>query len=106
MELVAVTAKAGNAENHEDKFRELSEEIKSLQKMLEQHQAQQNGPDELNRQVDDICEALKDAFFEMTEYSNNIVRQFIDAIKVMDEDKLLIVFKSGFEAEQNITLHM
>ncbi len=104
MELVAVAAKAGNAESYEDKFREISEEIKSLQKTLEQYQAEQNGPDELARQMDDICKALEDAPFEITEYSNNIVRQFIDTIKVVNEDKLLFIFKGGITMEQPLTI--
>jgi len=104
MELVAVAAKAGNAESHEDQFKEISEEIKSLQKTLEQYQAEQNGPDELARQIDDICKALEDAPFEITEYSNNIVRQFIDTIKVVNEDKLLFIFKGGITMEQPLTI--
>ena len=104
MELVAVAAKAGNAESYEDKFKEISEEIKSLQKTLEQYQAEQNGPDELARQIDDICKALEDAPFEITEYSNNIVRQFIDTIKVVNEDKLLFIFKGGITMEQPLTI--
>jgi DNA invertase Pin-like site-specific DNA recombinase len=104
MELVAVAAKAGNAESYEDKFREISEEIKSLQNILEQYQAEQNGPDELARQIDDICKALEDAPFEITEYSNNIVRQFIDTIKVVNEDKLLFIFKGGITMEQPLTI--
>lgn len=104
MELVAVAAKAGNAESYEDKFREISEEIKSLQKTLKQYQAEQNGPDELARQMDDICKALEDAPFEITEYSNNIVRQFIDTIKVVNEDKLLFIFKGGITMEQPLTI--
>jgi DNA invertase Pin-like site-specific DNA recombinase len=104
MELVAVAAKAGNAESYEDKFREISEEIKSLQKTLEQYQAEQNGPDKLARQMDDICKALEDAPFEITEYSNNIVRQFIDTIKVVNEDKLLFIFKGGITMEQPLTI--
>ena len=104
MELVAVAAKAGNAESYEDKFREISEEIKSLQKTLERYQAEQNDPDELARQIDDICKALEDAPFEITEYSNNIVRQFIDTIKVVNEDKLLFIFKGGITMEQPLTI--
>ena len=37
-------------------------------------------------------------------YSDNVVRQMIDTIKVVNEDKLLIIFKGGCEVEQ--PLHM
>ncbi len=44
-----------------------------------------NNRDDLTPQMDDISRALEDAPFEITEYKDNIVRQFIDTIKVMDE---------------------
>lgn len=102
MELVAVSVKAGNARSYEDKFKEISEEIQSLQKALESHKAQQNGPDALTLQIEDLCRTLQDAPFECTEYKDSVVRQLIDTIKVMSEDKLLIIFKGGFKMEQYI----
>lgn len=102
MELVAVSLQEKNSERYEDRFGEIKQEIQCLRKMREQCVAEQTGPDELTRQIDDICEALQDAPFEITEYKNSVIRQFIDAVKVISEDKLLVIFKGGIEIEQSL----
>lgn len=103
MELVTIAQKTGDSENYESKFTALKDEIGALRQTLEQCRAKQNGPDELTRQVDDICNALRNAPFEIKEYSNNVVRQLIDTIKVVNEDKMLIIFKGGIQMEQPLT---
>jgi site-specific DNA recombinase len=103
MELVAVSIKAGNTGSYDEKFKELSEEIGSLQKSLERHKAQQNGPSALSLQIEDLCKTLQDAPFECTEYKDNIVRQMIDTIKVTSADTLRIIFKGGYEMEQRLS---
>jgi DNA invertase Pin-like site-specific DNA recombinase len=103
MELVTIAQKNGNSENYESKFTALKDEIGILRQTLEQCRAKQNGPDELTRRIDDICRALQNAPFESTEYSDSVVRQLIDTIKVVNEDKLLIIFKGGIQMEQPLT---
>jgi len=100
MELVTIAQKTGDSESYESKFTALRDEIGTLRQTLEQCRAKQSGPDELTQQIDDICNALRNAPFEITEYNNNVVRQLIDTIKVVNEDKLLIIFKGGFQLEQ------
>lgn len=102
MELVAVSAKAGNPASYEAKFKEISEEIQSLQKTLERHKALQNGPDAFTLQMENICKALQEVPFESTEFKDSIARQMIDTIKVMSADTLRIIFKGGYVIEQSI----
>jgi len=102
MELVAVSAKAGNPASYEEKFKEISEEIQSLQKTLERHKALQNSPDAFTLQMENICKALREVPFESTEFKDSIVRQMIDTIKVMSKDALRIIFKGGYVIEQSI----
>lgn len=102
MKLVAVSTETGNTGSYDDKFKEISEEIVSLRKTLECHKAQQNGPDTLALQIEDLCKALRDAPFECSEYKDSIVRQMIDTIKVVSVDTLSIVFKGGYEMEQRL----
>lgn len=102
MELVAVSAKAGNPASYEEKFKEISEEIQSLQKTLERHKALQNGPDAFTLQMENICKALQEVPFESTEFKDSIARQMIDTIKVMSADTLRIIFKGGYVIEQSI----
>lgn len=104
MELVAVSTKAGNSGSYEEKFKAISDEIMLLQKTLDQHKAQQNGPDAFALQIEDLCRALQDAPFECTEYKDSVVRQMIDTIKVMNADTLRIAFKGGYEVEQCLNM--
>ena len=53
--------------------------------------------------MDDISRALEDAPFEISEFKDNIVRQFIDTIKVLDKNNLLIIFKNGVKVEQPLS---
>ncbi|RJR13037.1 recombinase family protein [Candidatus Parcubacteria bacterium] len=103
-ELLAVTIKVGNTGDYDEKFKEISDEIMSLQNMLEQHKTKQNGPDALSLQIEDLCKTLEDAPFECTEYKDSIVRQMIDTIKVMNADTLRIIFKGGYEVEQPLNM--
>lgn len=102
LELVDIIYKEKNAAAYEDKLRAITEEIKALKEKQEQYQAELNSRDDLNRQIDDISRALEDAPFEITEYKDNIVRQFIDTIKVLEDNNLLIIFKNGVKVEQSL----
>jgi hypothetical protein len=103
MELVTVAQKTGSSESYESKFTALKDEIGALRRTLEQCRAKQSGPDELTRQIDDICRALQKRSLESKKYSDSVVRQLIDTIKVVGDDKLLIIFKGGIHMEQSLT---
>ena len=102
-ELIAITTKEKTSHLYEAQFKAISDEMASLRKKREQYRTEMYSSDELTRQIDDICRALQNAPFESTEYSDSVVRQFIDTIKVMSEDKLLIIFKGGIQMEQPLT---
>lgn len=99
LDLVATGLKADMIQDLDSKFKEMSDEIKSLQQVLASYQLQKQALTSVNRQMDDICETLGNATLEITEYNDKNIRQLIETIKVMDRDKLLIVFKGGFEME-------
>lgn len=82
------------------KFKEMSEEIKALQKVLEDYKSQRQVVTSIDRQMYDLCETLGRTSLDVTEYDDKNIRQLIDTIKVMGEDKLLIIFKGGFEMKQ------
>lgn len=103
LELVDIIYKEKNAAAYEDKLRAITEEIKSLKERQEQYRAELNSRDDLTRQMDDISRALEDAPFEISEFKDNIVRQFIDTIKVLDKNNLLIIFKNGVKVEQPLS---
>ncbi|TCL54097.1 DNA invertase Pin-like site-specific DNA recombinase [Kineothrix alysoides] len=99
-ELIAITTKEKTTHLYEAQLKAISDEMASLRKKREQYRTELYSSDELTRQIDDICGALQNAPFESTEYSDSVVRQFIDTIKVVNENKLLIIFKGGIQMEQ------
>lgn len=102
-DLLAIVLNAEHPEAYDAQMKALSDEIASLQGTLDE-QEQKAGSDEFTRKIEDMRAALQNAPFEITEYSDNVVRQMVDTIKVVNENKLLIIFKGGCEVEQ--PLHM
>ncbi|MFT8889933.1 MAG: recombinase family protein [Ethanoligenens sp.] len=102
-DLLSIMYKADHPEVFDEQIKDLADKIASLQESLD---AQENSdePDELSRQIEDMRIALRDAPFEIPECKDNVVRQMVDTIKVMDENRLRIIFKGGCEVEQ--LLHM
>lgn len=49
-----------------------------------------------------MLEALKTAPLTVIEYDDNLTRQLIDTINVIGDNRLLIVFKDGRTAEQEM----
>ncbi|MEG2876332.1 MAG: hypothetical protein RR895_08760, partial [Hydrogenoanaerobacterium sp.] len=56
----------------------------------------------VSHQVDMMLEALKTAPLTVIEYDDNLTRQLIDTINVIGDNRLLIVFKDGRTAEQEM----
>ena len=98
-DLLAIILNTDHPETYDAQMKAMSDEIVSLQDTLAK-QEERGKSDEFSRKIEDIRTALRNAPFEITEYSDNAVRQMIDTIKVMNENKLLIIFKGGFEVEQ------
>lgn len=96
--LLAIILKADHPETYDAQMKAMSDEIASLQDALAK-QEKKGESDELSRKIEDMRAALRNAPFEITEYSDNVVRQMVDTLKVMNEDKLLVIFKGGCEVE-------
>ena len=98
-ELLPIIGRSDEPEAFDEQMKAISDEIAALQVSLDE-QERQAGNDEFSRQLDDMRVALQNAPFEISEYSDNVVRQMIDTIRVMDDYRLLITFKGGVEIEQ------
>lgn len=100
LDLMNVAMSSTDPDSFDGRFRELTEELESLREQLGALRQEQDGADPVEERIADIREALMNAPFEVTEWSESIIRQLIDTIKVMDKDKLLVIFKGGMEIEQ------
>lgn len=56
--------------------------------------------------IADINETLQNDVEIMHRYNDDLVRQIIDTIKVVDRDRLLVIFKDGTKYVQNITVNI
>jgi site-specific DNA recombinase len=104
-ELLPIIGRSDNPEAFDEQMKAISDEIAALQASLEE-QVRQSGSDEFSRQLDDIRTALQNAPFEICEYNDNVVRQMIDTIRVLDDNRVQISFKGGYEVEQPINNRM
>lgn len=98
-DLLAIILKTDHPESYDEQMKSMSDEVASLQDALAK-QEKKGESDEFSRKIEDMSAALRNVPFEVSEYSDNVVRQMVDTIKVMNEDKLLIIFKGGFEVQQ------
>lgn len=102
-DLLAIILKTDHPETYDEQMRSMSDEIASLQDALAK-QEKKGESDEFSRKIENMRAALRNASFEISEYSDNVVRQMIDTIKVINENKLLIIFKGGCEVEQPLRM--
>lgn len=103
LDLVQVSAKSDvGADLFDDKFKEISDEIKALQEALRQHEAEQRASESIREKMNKICEALECEDMDLTEYNEQFVRQVIETVKIISKEKVLIIFNDGFEIEQDL----
>lgn len=100
-DLLPIIGRSDNPEAFDEQMKAISDEIAALQAALKE-QERQAGDDEFSRQLDDMRTALQNAPFEISEYNDNVVRQMIDTIRVIDKNWLVINFKGWYEVEQPI----
>lgn len=94
VDLIVQCAQEGNWENHRRKFECLLEEWGEHQEAIESLELEQYAPEYYKKQ-----HWLP---YQLTEYSDSIIRKVIDTVKVIDGDKLQVIFKSGYSIEQEI----
>ncbi|NPV89866.1 MAG: recombinase family protein [Firmicutes bacterium] len=103
LDLVQVSVKSNaSADYFDDKFKEISDEIKELQETLKKHEQRQMLAQNNNSRMVEIFKILDNEDFFLTEYDDILVRQLIENVKVISETKIQVTFKGGFEIEQEL----
>ncbi len=88
--------------SHMDRLGELGGEIQRLQATLDELKTKAEIECNITQKVGQAIEIMESLDEEVERYDDILVRQSIDTIRVMGSDRLLIVFKDGFEWEQGI----
>ncbi|WP_312102890.1 recombinase family protein [Pygmaiobacter massiliensis] len=102
MELVAQSIGNNTVGENEGRLRAMSDEIKALCDMLTEYRQSCNMENTIENRLAVITEILENEPEQSDIYNDTLVRQLIDTIKVMGEDRLEIIFKCGLNYEQSI----
>ena len=103
MELMTASIGTDTVGENEGRLKAMSDEIKGLHDRLTEYRQSCLTEKSVGGRTGDMTEALESEPEECIKYDNALVRQLIETIKVIGSDRLLVIFKSGFEYEQPIT---
>ena len=85
-----------------EKFKEISDEIKAHQETKQKYEVAQNNSVRANAQINQICTALESMSTNITVWNEQLVRSLIQTVKVLSNNKILIIFNDGTQMEENI----
>lgn len=102
MALVEQCTASNTVGENEGRLRALSDEVKALCEMLAQYRASSGAGDTIQSRIAGITEILENEPDASGAYDDALVRQLIDTIRVMGEDRLEILFTCGLTCEQRV----
>jgi DNA invertase Pin-like site-specific DNA recombinase len=102
MELMTESISKNTLAENEGRLKEMSDSITALNERLEKKKEADLSDGAVESRLSAITEALALEPNQMGTYDDNLVRQLIETIKVIDSEKLLITFKGGMQFEQAI----
>ena len=102
MTLMTESITSNTLAENEGKLKEMSDTITALNAKLEKQKdaGMRNGI--IESRLSATAEALAQVPDQIVAYDDNLVRQLIDTIKVIDSERLLIIYKDGTQYEQPI----
>jgi hypothetical protein len=101
MDMVELSAKSGdNEEKFDNEFKRISDETSSIKDLIKINNCRRFKDDNESSRLNEIFKLIENEDFNIKEYDDVTARQFIECIKVLSSEKLLIIFKGGIEIEQ------
>lgn len=100
--LVAKAAEEGGMASYAPKLKAILDEVNALKEKQAYIERQRQDNAQVMWRIRSTAEALEQAPEEMTEWNESIIRQLVDAIKVVSKDKLEIHLRGGGVIEQNM----
>lgn len=89
-------------EEDDIKFRDISQEIKSLQDKLKEKECKEKDNNENAERINDLLKMLGNEKLEIEEYAEEIIKKIVEKIKIIDEATIKIEFYGGLTIIQNI----
>lgn len=100
MALVQESVLSNTVGENEYRLRAMNDEIKGLSDIITDYRNSQGTGDNIENKISELEETLYSESDQSEEYDDDIVRQLIDTIKVMENDILHITFRCGITCEQ------
>lgn len=89
-------------EQHEDEFRQITQEIDQLKERIQSIQVATIGEDERKARLEIIQNTISERNSKPLEYDDSIVRQMIECIRVHEDGKITVIFGGGYEVEEQV----
>lgn len=103
MTLIEESAKTENADEQFDKqYREIADRIKDLKKQKMKHIRENQLAEAYEQRLEDMDGYMKKTSYLKRQFDDDLVRRLIQHVRVVNESKVEIQFKSGIVMQQNI----
>lgn len=99
--LVSKAAEEGDMTSYAPKLKAILDEVSALKEKQAYIEKQRQSDTQLMWQIRSTAEALEQAPEEIT-WDESIIRQLVDAVKVISKDKIEIHLRGGIVIEQNM----
>gem|GEM_PF-644364 len=99
------SAEAGADEDfYDEKYRMIMDERAKWQKIVRDFEAKDSIDRYTERQVTEAVRLLEQEPLLLSKYDDQIVRQLVDTIRVLDKDRIMVTLKGGTEIEQRVEM--
>ena len=81
-------------------FQRITNEIEDLKSKKTLLMETQQNDSAANRRINDAMKILSDSSAEIKDWDESLIRQLVDSIKVLSEDRVRICLRGGIEVER------
>ena len=85
-----------------DEFKAINDEPSALKSRKALLLEQQSRDAAANWRVDEAVELLSEGTAELTEWDESVIRQLVETVKVISEEKILVTLQGGIQIEQDM----
>ena len=101
--LVNDSVKAGeDIESHESEFRAIADENEQLRKRIEAIRESEAKDSSYAQRLEYIQATITQREMNKDVYDDTIVRQMVECIKVYKDNRIVVIFGGGYEAEETL----
>ena len=92
----------GDTEKYMIVIEENFKKVKDLRAQLEIEKCKQGGASELSVEMKRILEVFRQSRMGFDEHDDVVIRRLVECIRVMKDNKIIVVLKGGLQAEEYI----